>query len=75
MRIYCNYTHILSDYLNHYQVSGLEARVAELESLYKAEYEAHLTTKQQIPCLEKMISERDVQIDFLTKNVCTMEVW
>ena len=56
------------------QVAGLEAKVAELSALYKAEYDAHVITKEAVPALEKMISERDAQIDFLTKNVTTMEV-
>merc|ERR1739838_1091974 len=31
-------------------------------------------TKEQIPSLEKMISERDSQIDFLTKNLAAIEI-
>merc|ERR1719312_2169097 len=45
------------------KVAGLEAKVAELTALYTAEYEAHLITKDSVPKLEKMISERDAQID------------
>jgi len=56
------------------KVAGLEAKVAELTVLYKVEYEAHAVTKEAIPALEKMISERDAQIDFLTKNVSSMEI-
>merc|ERR1719435_669417 len=56
------------------KVAGLEAQVAELTALYTAEYEAHLLTKESVPKLEKMISERDAQIDFLTKNVSSMEI-
>jgi len=56
------------------KVAGLEAKVAELTMLYKVEYEAHAVTKEAIPALEKMISERDAQIDFLTKNVSSMEI-
>merc|ERR1719312_902105 len=56
------------------KVAGLEAKVAELTALYTAEYEAHLITKDSVPKLEKMVSERDAQIDFLTKNVSSMEV-
>ena len=33
-----------------------------------------MVTKDTIPALEKMISERDAQIDFLTKNAAAMEV-
>jgi len=56
------------------KVAGLEAKVAELTVLYRAEYEAHVVTKESVPALEKMISERDAQIDFLTKNVNSMEI-
>merc|ERR1719284_2027900 len=55
------------------KVAGLEAKVAELTALYTAEYDAHIISKESIPALEKMISERDAQIDFLTKNVTVME--
>merc|ERR1719259_1335546 len=56
------------------KVAGLEAKVLELTALYTAEYEAHIITKESVPKLEKMISERDAQIDFLTKNVSSMEM-
>jgi len=56
------------------KVAGLELKVAELTALYTAEYEAHLITKETLPKLEKMVSERDAQIDFLTKNVSSMEI-
>merc|ERR1719229_355998 len=56
------------------KVAGLELKVAELTALYTAEYEAHLITKETLPKLEKMVSERDAQIDFLTKNVSSMEM-
>ena len=36
--------------------------------------QAHLVTKESLPKLEKMVSERDAQIDFLTKNVTSMEL-
>merc|ERR1719180_130403 len=56
------------------KVAGLELKVAELTALYTMEYEAHLITKETLPKLEKMVSERDAQIDFLTKNVSSMEI-
>merc|ERR1739838_995634 len=56
------------------KVAGLEAKVLELTALYTFEWEAHLLTKESVPKLEKMISERDAQIDFLTKNVSSMEI-
>merc|ERR1711990_450508 len=56
------------------KVAGLEAKVADLTLLYTQEYEAHLITKESLPALEKMVSERDAQIDFLTKNVGSMEI-
>merc|ERR1719435_566046 len=55
------------------KVAGLESKVFELTALYTAEYEAHNHTRESVPKLEKMISERDAQIDFLTKNVSAME--
>merc|ERR1719180_466432 len=56
------------------KVAGLEATVLELTALYTFEWEAHIITRESVPKLEKMISERDAQIDFLTKNVSSMEV-
>jgi len=55
------------------KVAGLECQVAELTAMYKAEYEAHMITKADVPKLEKMISERDATIDYLTKNVTSMD--
>ena len=33
-----------------------------------------MVTKASLPKLEKMVSERDAQIDFLTKDVTSMEM-
>lgn len=51
-----------------------EAKLKELTELYTAECAAHLVTKESVPHLEKMISERDAQIDFLTKNMASIEI-
>jgi len=51
-----------------------EVKLKEVTALYTAESAAHVVTKDTIPALEKMISERDAQIDFLTKNAAAMEV-
>jgi len=51
-----------------------EAKLKEIMELYTAESAAHVVTKESIPSLEKMISERDSQIDFLTKNLTAVEM-
>jgi len=51
-----------------------EAKLKEVTALYTAESAAHVVTKESIPQLEKMISERDSQIDFLTKNLAAIEL-
>lgn len=51
-----------------------EAKLKEMTAKYNAESSAHVVTKEQIPSLEKMISERDAQIDFLTKNLASIEI-
>jgi len=56
------------------KVAGLEAKVAELTTLYDDEVAAHAETKVTLPKLEKTISEKDASIDFLTNNISTMEV-
>jgi len=51
-----------------------EAKLKEVTALYTAESAAHVVTKESIPQLEKMISERDSQIDYLTKNLAAIEL-
>jgi len=51
-----------------------EAKLKEMTAKYNAESSAHVVTKEKIPALEKMISERDAQIDFLTKNLAAIEI-
>jgi len=51
-----------------------ETKLKEVTALYSAEAAAHLVTKESIPQLEKMISERDSQIDFLTKNMSALDI-
>jgi len=51
-----------------------ETKLKEVTALYTAESAAHVVTKETIPQLEKMISERDSQIDFLTKNLAAIEL-
>merc|ERR1712121_317974 len=51
-----------------------ETKLKEVTALYSAEAAAHLMTKESIPQLEKMISERDSQIDFLTKNMSALDI-
>merc|ERR1712200_20364 len=51
-----------------------ETKLKEVTALYSAESAAHMVTKESIPALEKMISERDAQIDYLTKNLGAIEI-
>ena len=54
--------------------SSLEDQSIDNEfSPHLCHFQAHLITKENVPKLEKMISERDAQIDFLTKNASSME--
>jgi intermediate filament protein if len=55
------------------RANNAETKLVELMALYQAEVEAHSITKETLPKLEKMISERDAQIDFLTKNMTALE--
>jgi intermediate filament protein if len=51
------------------KVARLEEELADYKRRYEDEAREHALTKANIPKLEKAISERDAQIDFLTKNV------
>merc|ERR1712136_68368 len=54
-------------------VARLEEELADYKRRYEDEAREHAITKENIPKLEKAISERDAQIDFLTKNVDALE--
>jgi len=55
------------------RVAGLEQDLADYKRKWEEEVAAHNFTKETIPKLEKMISERDAQIDYLTKNISVLE--
>jgi intermediate filament protein if len=55
------------------KVARLEEELADYKRRYEDEAREHAITKANIPKLEKAISERDAQIDFLTKNVDALE--
>merc|ERR1719334_2834720 len=60
--------------------AAVELKVDTLEQLYKdfrtkyeAELSAHESTRARLPRLEKEISEKDAQIDFLAKTLSSLE--
>jgi len=60
--------------------AAVELKVDTLETLYKdfrvkyeAELSAHESTRARLPKLEKEISEKDAQIDFLAKTLSSLE--
>jgi chromosome segregation ATPase len=60
--------------------AAVELKVQTLEELYKdfrgkfeAELAAHDTTRARLPKLEREISEKDAQIDFLAKTLSSLE--
>merc|ERR1719369_1363512 len=55
------------------RVAGLEQDLADYKRKWEEEVAAHTFTKESIPKLEKAISERDAQIDYLTKNISVLE--
>merc|ERR1719233_1302540 len=50
------------------KVARLEEELADYKRRYDTEVKEHLITKERVPALEKGISERDAQIEFLTKT-------
>merc|ERR1712227_61407 len=50
-----------------------EADLAEYKKKYEEEARLHAVTKETLPKLEKMIAERDGQIDYLTKSIGALE--
>merc|ERR1719315_36163 len=55
------------------KVARLEEELADYRLKYETEVKEHLITKERVPALEKGISERDAQIEFLTKTVDAQE--
>ena len=56
------------------RVAGLEADLADYRKKFEAEEKAHMITRENIPKLEKMIAERDGQIDYMTKTIQALEI-
>merc|ERR1719489_584775 len=56
------------------KVARLEEELADYRMRYDTEVKEHLITKERVPALEKGISERDAQIEFLTKIVARIEL-
>jgi len=55
------------------RVARLEQELADFRMKWENEVKEHLITKERVPALEKGISERDAQIEFLTKTVDAQE--
>jgi len=55
------------------KVAGLEADLADFRKKYEEEARLHQQTKESLPKLEKMIAERDTQIDYMTKSITALE--
>lgn len=56
------------------KVAGLEADLADYRKKYEAEDKAHAITKENLPKLEKMIAERDGQIEYMSKTIGALEM-
>merc|ERR1719289_354493 len=52
----------------------LEQELADFRMKWENEVKEHLITKERVPALEKGISERDAQIEFLTKTGADAEI-
>jgi len=55
------------------RVAGLEVDLADYKKKYELEEKAHTITKENMPKLERMIAERDGQIDYMTKTISALE--
>jgi len=55
------------------KVETLEGLYKEFRLKYEAELGAHETTKARLPRLEKEVSEKDAQIDYLAKTLSSLE--
>merc|ERR1739838_362190 len=56
------------------RVAGLEAEMGDYRKKYEEEARLHAITRESVPKLEKMIIERDAQLDYLTKTVSALEI-
>jgi len=55
------------------KVDTLEALYKEFKAKYETELSSHESTRLRLPKLEKEISEKDAQIDFLAKTLSSLE--
>jgi len=55
------------------KVETLEQLYKDFRTKYEAELSAHESTRARLPRLEKEISEKDAQIDFLAKTLSSLE--
>jgi len=55
------------------RVVRLEEELADYKRRYETEAKEHAYTKERLPALEKALSERDAQIEYLTKSVDALE--
>jgi len=55
------------------KVETLEGLYKDFRTKYEAELSAHESTRARMPRLEKEISEKDAQIDFLAKTLSSLE--
>merc|ERR1711931_427498 len=55
------------------KVARLEEELADYKRRYEDEAREHAITKERLPALEKALSERDAQIEYLTKSVDALE--
>ena len=55
------------------KVAGLEAELADYKKKYEEEAHIHAQTREALPKLERMIAERDGQIDYMTKSITALE--
>jgi len=55
------------------RVARLEEELADYKLRFETEVKEHAYTKERLPALEKAVSERDAQIEYLTKTVDALE--
>ena len=55
------------------KVAGLETDLADYKKRYETEAHQHTITKENLPKLERMVAERDGQIDYMTKTITALE--
>ena len=56
------------------QVASLEMDIADYKTKYEEEARLHAITKDSVPKLEKMIIEKDAQLNYLNKAISALEM-